>query len=348
MFSFIAYIALCSGILKFNPPSKVVPVLEDARQGVGKYEPLTLLQFSDLHGDVENLSRIVEFRDAYRSYIQDAVHCGDAVICYYDNPNPWNSVPGAKDIINVIGNHDCWKGHKLWSQSSRPYDATQEDAYSAFLDGFIGAWNVTQPLGVDNPVSKHFKACYFYKDYPSSGVRLIVLDSIHYGDAQDEWFESVLSDAIDHSYWVVVATHYQAQSGLDKFSCSFTSDLEDVPSVADPGESQMERLSDRAFCRVDSFIDKGGRFVCWLNGHTHLDMIGTVHSHSRQLQITVDKAGEKDMYMKENRRRGSRFQDSFNLITINRNRSDLTIDRIGCTIDELHRRKSHYHISLPD
>ena len=110
-----------TGILDFHPADEVLPLLEAARsrpvvwgQAPGP-SALTLLHFSDLHGDSENLERIAHFREAYRPWIEDAIHVGDGVACYWDDPNPWDQVPAARGILNVVGNHDCWKGHLLWA-----------------------------------------------------------------------------------------------------------------------------------------------------------------------------------------------------------------------------------------
>ena len=98
-------------------------------------------------------------------------------------------------------------------------------------------------------------------------------------------------------------------------------------------------MSDLAFEAVDAFIGKGGMFICWLGGHTHVDYLGWVRGHERQLQIMVDKAGEGDIYMQEDRTRGTVNQDAFNLITVNPSRNLLVVDRIGCSRDQYLRSK---------
>lgn len=342
-----------TGILDFHPKEEVVPLLEAARSravvwGQGAAAPaLTLLHFSDLHGDSENLARIAQFKEAYSAWIEDAIHVGDAVACYWDDPNPWDQVPSAHTILNVVGNHDCWKGHLLWSQTPLPYDATQADAYSLIMTGknsarpFIRSWGVVQPEGFDRPSSPHYKACYYYKDYPDQTVRLIVLDCMHYGDIQHEWFQATLKQALGAGLTVIAAQHYPAQSGLDAIPGGF-SERDEVlgPEPSPAPDSQMERMPDRAFTAIDEFMAEGGTFACWLSGHTHLDFVGHVPGHSRQLQIIADKAGFKDDYMQEARPRGTRFQDAFNLVTVNPGRSLLVIQRIGCNRDQYLRPKT--------
>ena len=325
-------------ITELHPSQEVLPTLLSARKravkwGEKKPSPAswTILQCSDIHGSMVNLERIVSFKEAYAAHIDEAIHTGDAVYCYYDDPNPWAEVPGAPQVLNVIGNHDCWKGHLVWAQSDWPYDATQEDAYKKFIEPYIANWKVQSPEG----------ACYYYKDYPESGIRLIVLDCMHYGAEQHRWFVSTLASAEKDNYLVVAVQHYPAQSGLDLIESGF-SDIDESlgPVPTPPPGKQMERMADDAFAAVDDFIDGGGRFVCWLSGHTHLDFIGHVRGHSRQLQVIVDKAGEVDAYMQEDRTPGTVNQDSFNLVTVNPSRNMLAIQRIGCSRDQYLRSKT--------
>ena len=343
----LAFTASAQGIIDLNPSSEVLPNLRAARKaavewGAKEKAPAswTALQFSDLHGSVENLERIVTFRNAYSDYLDAAIHMGDAVYCFTDDVNPWYNVQGAEYLMNVIGNHDCWKGHLLWSQTPRPYDASQAEAYRQFIGPFIGHWKVTQPQGVYDDKSPDYQACYYYKDYPQSGVRLVVLDCIHYSPAQHKWFCEVLAQAAENGLTVVAAQHYPPQNGVVPIDCGFTDlDLTIDAEPAPKGDAQMERMPDEAYAAVDKFLDKGGRFACWLSGHTHLDFVGVVRGHERQLQIIVDKAGEVDDYMQEDRHRGTRSQDAFNLLTVNPSRGVVFVQRIGCTRDQYLRSK---------
>ena len=353
-------VAPATGILDFNPPQEVLTRLRTERKSamiMEQYEgnpSVTLLHFSDLHGDAENLTRIVEFYNACRDCIDDVLHLGDVVSCYWDDPNPWNSVPGAEKFLNTVGNHDCWKGHLVWSETNRPYDASQEDAYALVLQGenpvmpFVSLWKVVQPRGVVDPDSPHWRACYYYKDYQDARVRLIVLDCMHYGAAQDQWFDKVLQDAIGKGLTVVAAQHLPPQPGLDKIESGF-SDLDyEIPPTPDQGDMQLECMADAAYCTVDRFIRAGGSFACWLSGHLHGDMLGYIKGHERQLHIAVDKAGEGDQYMQEDRTRGTKNQDAVNLITVNTSRGVLFIDRIGCNRDQYMRPKTLFCYSYPD
>ena len=91
--------------------------------------------------------------------LDDAIHTGDEVICYFDDENVFETVPGGRRVLNTIGNHDCWKGHLVWAQTNKPYDAEKGDTYVRFFIGpdaqspTVKGWEVTQPAGVDDPQS---------------------------------------------------------------------------------------------------------------------------------------------------------------------------------------------------
>lgn len=299
----------------------------------GQLRPLQLLHFSDLHGSALHLQRIVEYMDSHD--VDDAIHTGDGVMCYYDDENVFESVPGGRRILNTIGNHDCWKGHLLWSQTDKPYDATKEEAYSRFFVGpdpqhpTISGWGVCQPAGVNDAQSPDYQACYYYKDYPCSATRLIVLDCIHYDDAQADWFTATLASAREAGLAVITVTHYPAEFGMVPFDPALTPDGMDYPASSNPGAVQIESMPDCAFDPVDKFIDEGGTFVCWLSGHNHNDYVGYVKNHGRQLQILVDKAGELDRYMLDSDRSGENA-DAFNLVTYDPVSKQLTVQRVGC------------------
>lgn len=337
-----------NSITDMYPAQEILPPLVTARKaavewGAAEKAPSswTVLQCSDLHGSTVQLSRIVAFYQAYAGHIDAAIHTGDVVACYYDDPYPWDQVEGAAEVMNVIGNHDCWKGHLVWAQTDIPYDATQGEAFERFLAPYIQGWGVTRPQGAEDPSSAHYQACYYYKDYAASGIRMVVLDCIHYEEAQHAWFMEVLEEAREKGLAVVAVQHYPAQSGLELIESGFTERDESMDAEPTPPEGkQMERMPDAAFAAVDAFLDGGGTFVCWLGGHTHLDFIGHVRGHQRQLQVLLDKAGELDDYMQEDRTPGTRNQDAFNLVTVNPSRHALFIQRVGCSRDQYLRSKT--------
>ena len=333
-----------TSILDFHPRREVKALLRQASQDPNS---VTLLHFTDLHGYTPNLERVAEFYDAYDDLIDDAIHAGDAVSCYWSDPNGWDEVPAARRILNAVGNHDCWKGFKVWAETDVPYDAAEEDVWQTIMVGkdperpFWKEWGVTRPEGAYDPSDPRRFACYYYKDYTDAGVRLIVLDALHYdaGNAQDGWFAGILADALASGLQVVTVQHYTPQNGLEYLECGFSPVDDWDMAVENPDVPQIEAMRDAFFCRVDEFIAAGGIYVCSLCGHTHTDAVGYPKGHLPQLQIVAEKAGEFDIYMKEPREIGTPTQDAFNLITINPESGTLVLNRIGSCEDELGRSK---------
>ena len=320
------------GILDFHPDEAVVPRLLAARKPAMYAEEKpgpaswTLLHFSDIHGCSENLERIVAFRNHYAGYIDAALHTGDSVTDEIADGNPWDRVEGAGSLMNAVGNHDIRIGQEE--------SADQEVTYRFLLEPHVRGWGVVQPEGVGKKGDRHYAACYYYRDYPRSGIRLIVLDGMHYAEAQEEWFRECLSGALAGNLQVVVANHLPAEKGILPLESGFTE--RDEPLGEETGR---HRLPDSAFAVADAFLDRGGVLVCWLAGHAHQDFVGPVRGHERQFQVMVDKAGWADWFMDEDRTPGTPFQDSFNLLTVNPGRGIFVIDRIGCNRDQYLRGK---------
>lgn len=178
-------------------------------------------------------------------------------------------------------------------------------------------WGVTQPENADT-----LGKCYYYKDYPEKGIRLIVLDNMvmegeNYDESQITWFQEVLADALDNNLAVVGAKHY---------SCHV---------VPFEGAWHERNCVDMSACNVfynavDSFISNGGSFICWICGHSHYNVLGTVENHPNQLNITVGSCSV-DNYQYTTREGAA--QDCFNLISFDTTQKRIKVLRVGNTID---------------
>ncbi len=288
---------------------------------------LNLIHFSDIHGSVNNIKRILKFADEYDDYISDILHTGDSPATYFGQNNPFATV-GGDEILNTIGNHDCWIEGDTWPS---PYNATSAQVYEKFFEPYISNWGVTS-AGED--------LCYYYKDYATANLRLIVLDALHYDSAQETWFTSALNGAISAGYRVVVATHYASQTGITGINCTFNSITSTLDPVATPEQgTQMERMPESAFTVVDSFISGGGEFVCWLSGHTHDDYIGVVTGHTDQIQIVISTARTSNKYSDCARTELTKSQDLFNVFTVDGNAKLIKLIRVGSTMDKFLRKR---------
>lgn len=288
---------------------------------------LNLIHFSDIHGSVDNIKRLLRFADLYNDYISGIIHTGDSVTTYFGQDNPFATTGGDR-IMNVVGNHDCWIQGDAWPS---PYNATAQQVYEKFFAPFISNWNVVSPGE---------NLCYYYKDYTTANVRLIVLDALHYDSVQETWFAGVLADAITNELRVVAITHYPAQTGITGFECTFNSITQTIDAVATPAAgTQIERLPESAFTAVDTFINNGGEFVCWLSGHTHDDFIGVVNNHTNQIQVIVSTGGTSNRYSDCARTKNTKTADLFNVFTVDGNAKLIKLIRVGSTMDKFMRKR---------
>ena len=288
---------------------------------------LNLIHFSDIHGSIANIQRVLDFYNRYSNYIHDILHTGDSPSTYFGQDNPFAAI-GGDEILNVIGNHDCWIQGDTWPH---PYNATAQQVYEKFFAPYISEWDVT---------SAGTNLCYYYKDYSTANVRLIVLDALHYDSTQEDWFASVLSGAKTAGYRVVAVTHYPAQTGLTGINCTFNSLTATINSAETPpvGE-QFERMPESAFTAVDTFINNGGEFVCWLSGHTHEDFIGVVKEHTNQIQIIISCANTSNTFSDCARTNLTKTQDLFNVFTVDGTAKLIKLIRVGATMDKFMRKR---------
>jgi hypothetical protein len=290
--------------------------------------PCTLLHFSDIHGDEPNTTRIVQFLNNYKQYIDDALCTGDIIKNLFSDSLAFWENAEAGGILSCVGNHEYYNG-----ETTTPYykQIAQKQVYDKFLAPYIEDWGVTQPEDAEENGLN-----YYYKDYDASKVRLIVLDNFRVDEAQLSWFEGVLADAITNNLHVVAATHIGNPIGMDTYDNPFTSLRENNPSSANGWVFEATEL---LYAKVDDFIVNNGVFVGWLMGHRHSDVIGVPHDHPNQLVIHVatGSCGSAwDIIPKGDncdRTPGSKSQDCFNIYSIDTYYKMIRIHRIGCDVD---------------
>lgn len=294
----------------------------------GGTTPLNLLFFSDPHNSIDCIKRIIDFNTIFAEYIDDMLSGGDNV---FDKPTdnyPFveSTVPGSTSILTAIGNHECITGSTLLS-SKEVFDIH----YGNHAANWSGATfpEDYQTLGL----------MYWYKDYVASKVRLVTLDCMHYDEAQHNWLDNVLDDAVSNNYHVIICSHYPpAYKVTEMDECTFNSLY--------PWEGQY--LDARASALVhEKTTDTGNplKFVCWLAGHVHNDYFGHITDYPEQYYICVDKCsdtgGERDFYPRQISRNGAEKEsDAFDIISINTYLGVLSIYRIGNNTDCFGRQKN--------
>lgn len=324
-----------SDIIDLNGKAETLTYLRNAKRPQYKGSsytptttPCTLLHFSDIHADEPNMKRIVEFYNYYKAYINDALCTGDIIKNLFGDSFAFWGNAEAASILNCAGNHEYYNG-----ESSAPYykQITQKQVYDKFFAPYIEDWGVTQPANAEENGLN-----YYYKDYTTSKVRLIVLDNFRVDAYQLQWFEDVLADAITNDLHVIAAMHIGNPVGWVKYDNPFNSLRENNPSSANGWVFDDSEL---LYDKVDEFIGNNGVFVGWLMGHRHSDAIGTPYDHPNQLEIHVATAScgnSWDIIPKGDncdRTVGTKSQDCFNIYSIDTYYHMIRIHRIGSDVD---------------
>lgn len=299
------------------------PINPSANAYLSETQPVVLLHFSDIHGNANELKRMVGLRSQYSSMIDDIICTGDMVVNrYVDGMSYWNSVPGASKILLAIGNHDALADTTGYDFTNL---ATQSEQFSQFFNPYIENWGCTYENN----------KTYYYKDYSAKEVRLVVLNCMLSGDdetAQQTWFTNVLSTAKTSGLSVIIATHYMP-SNPQKVSCNFTTLDMDVGT---------DLLNNFYATAIDNFKSNGGEFICYIAGHKHCDMIIKHALYPNQFCICVDalNPNSSNIYSDTQRTQGTRSQDLANLITLDTTSKVFKIIRYGANTDHYLRKKN--------
>ena len=291
----------------------------------GYVPPLTLLHFSDIHNDMENYPFIIDFKRNHPE-IDDILNTGDLVGSYYfaaQVKSYFSAFDSDHYALLALGNHEYYTSDNYSTKMS------QATAYGYYVAPTIEAW------GAEYTANK----TYWYKDYEDSKVRLIGIDNMLESSdmtAQVTWLEGVLADALEKDLAVVIAGHCPptTQTGV-KITSSFTS-FQNIPSSSDINALDENGAGIQA--AVDSFMDDGGEFVCYLMGHWHYDYLMYSSSYPNQLIIDIGtashEAGPNDICTGVMRRdKGTMAQNLFNIFTVDRTDGLVRLVRIGADRD---------------
>ena len=297
---------------------------------------LTLVHFSDIHADPTSLRRIIGFDSEMSEYIDDVICTGDIVSSKFgDSLDFWTTSEGAEKILTCVGNHDSYYTNSMDAAQLVPMATVA----GKFIDPFVSDWGT---------ISRPSNATYYYKDY-ASGYRLIVLDSIRTGDdaaAEASWLINALADANANSLAVIIAMHYMPTGSMHVHDCQFSkySMIGDQQNICNAPMFSVHEI-------VQSFIDGGGTFMCYLIGHLHRDIFGYAYGYSDQpcIMVTTSNATKASQEINADLGRaiGTKMQDAFNVLTFDKDNGIIKVIRVGADVDNLMRpRKAiSYNIS---
>ena len=287
---------------------------------------LSLIHFSDIHGDHTALRRLINFKSDMTKFIDDAICTGDIISSKFgDSLDFWTTSEGSEYILSCVGNHDSYYTNSMDSAQMVP----MSDVADKFIAPFEDNWGtIVRPSGCS----------YYYKDF-ISGYRLIVLDSVRIGDeatAQKTWLENALTDAKTNNLAVIIAMHYMPTGAMHILDCQFSKygSFGDSGYICNAPAFPVEES-------VQAFIDGGGIFMCYLIGHLHRDIFGYVYGYPDQLCIMATTASANRAELEVNadlgRTIGTKMQDAFNVVTFDKDNHMIKVVRVGADIDNVMR-----------
>lgn len=302
----------------------------------------SLLYFSDLHNNTTSLSRILEFKNTFSSYISDVLHGGDVVADQFYNDNPLANVDGGDTVLNVIGNHDNWDSsdHEHFPDTVNGR-VSPVRVFAKFIAPYYETWGVTIPNG-----AAENGYCYWYKDYTDSKLRLVALDCMTWNSLnstitdnpiQAQWLSDTLDEARTLGYAVIICEHFCPHRNWTKEDNTFSS------ICADPVTNW--RLNNNAAAIVQEKINAQTnplKFVCWLCGHEHKDFVGHLTDYPNQFSFCIDKAAPGSGWDRDTVRSSTgKTRDGFNIMSVDTTLGYMTIMRIGNNTDKFMRQKNY-------
>lgn len=290
--------------------------------GVSTHPVLTLLHFTDVHGNINAMKYVLDINAIFESEIDDILHTGDTVVANLsDGITNWVNSGCAAKVLNVIGNHDTEENLVLQA-------AGKDNVYNTIFAPYISGWDVTQPTGVDTSGSDYYHALYYYKDYDDAEVRLIVLDTNFWDTTQKTWLGNVLTDALTNGLCVVIACH-NVKLLTEMTDSNFSSYKGDgINETTNAYANQPADWLDP----VQSFIDNGGNFACILAGHNHDGHMGTMTNYPDIFVYVSDKASISRVSGAA-RIAGEINANAVSVITINPIEKLFKIVKIGAQVD---------------
>ena len=279
---------------------------------------LNFVHFSDIHASTLNWNNVVSWVNKHDDILSFAIMTGDYVGA--------NQIEHYKDlygvckprkipIFNVVGNHDTYLADNITK-------AQQVDTYNLLFND-CADWGVTFGNGEST--------MYYYKDFPTSNIRLIVLDQYYDIDNQREWLVSILNGAKEKGYSVITASHTQTNRIVTKES-TFNS-LDDYSTIHNI-DSEVNGFEDL----IKTFKDNGGTHICHLCGHWHHDEFG--YTELGILNIVVECAISDEQHTNTKRENGTRTYDCLNAVSINPVNHTISIVRIGVNTDNYMQSKN--------
>ena len=298
-------------------------IIQNKSKGAGCFDtnvpPLTFIHFTDIHGNVKNWERVIQFGNHYKDYVDFLFHSGDYCPSYQGNAMDLYSMSKykpEKPLYQCVGNHD------VFSTENGGVNSDKSVAHG-ILFSHVDNWGVTF-MDIDNSMT-------YYKDYPTNKVRMIVLDNYYDLELQATWLESRLNEAKTLGYHVFTVSHEMTYPIIDKLDTPFCT-IDDFESKGGNKHSKFDFDG-----VIANWIQSGGKFVAHFGGHEHSDFIG--YTDSGVLNVIVSGALTSGIWTDGDRIENTRTQDCFNVVGVDVSNGVLKIVRVGNNADHYLREK---------
>ncbi len=284
-----------------------------------KFSVLQFLHFSDVHMRLDCWNRVMEYMNYYKDYISFALHTGD----YCEGSQErycdlyGEGIDRERIVYNCVGNHDTFS-----YDSEHVLSITGKQKPYELLFNHIEDWDV-------NFFDLEYSMSY-YKDFPESNIRMIVLDPYYDIDEQRRQFVVLLNDAREKGLYVITAMHEKTDHITESFGVTFQT-INDYFSLS--GKPRHYEFEDD----IVNFVNAGGVHICHLAGHDHHDGFGITEKGI--LNSIVPCATTWNGWSDGKRIDGTKTQDCFNIVSIDPNLKLLKLVRVGDNSDHYLREK---------
>ncbi|MBD8349337.1 metallophosphoesterase family protein [Dysgonomonas sp. HGC4] len=304
----------------------------------------SFIQFSDPHGQKEQIRRVFEAINQY-STIPFGINCGDIVAStIVDDFQTYQDIalPSLKTVYHCLGNHDLQNG-------------TTAAANVKFMQPFWAKWGLASS-------SKN----YYYKDI--EGVRFIFIDE--YESQKSGTSNSYLTDTqllwlintLKATTKAIIVTHQPAGkiigtglkrpsgeviTGVNNFFDNTTETI--VYTFYQNGENPVRDIveawkqgtslnktyttssADLPANVVNVTFTGKQEFICYFTGHEHYDKFGFIEN-TTQLSCTVSCTKMEDKFSDTPRLEGTQSQDCINAVGINLDDKTVSLVRLGSDV----------------
>ena len=297
------------------------------------YKNVTLLHFSDIHGDSSAANLIKSYYDKYSDYIDDIIDTGDDVVSIGNEDISFINNSGLGVALRTLGNHDAWySAMNTWGN--------RNTLYNKFFKPFIANWGtIVQPDDAETN-----GLMYWYKDYDVAPVRIIGLDTNFYDGTmignpsqytldQITWLQGVLADAQNNGKTVVMLSHYiPAEENADTSHVQYNGAITTFSSMRKLSANNGSQLFYGGF--MDAVKPYKDIVACWICGHKHDDILFHPASCDDMLVSVINKAGRKSTSTDIVADRSGNGQICANVIAIDPTNKLVKFFRVGLRKDK--------------